>query len=175
MDNKEYVCYCVGDKYDKVMKGDGAIFEMNEDKCFINIGFTDISEAEIQAISQGKLNIFLSVIEGVVFVSASFDNKLIMDMPFNAGLYPDFNIKNPAPFGYIVPIIAVDNRTNIIKAIRVVGFDAEFSAKLYAFAEKQWSDKITNHDERVESVYKRYSPTDIIKHAILKNKVEEIL
>lgn len=170
--NKDFTCYYIGQKYDKVMKGDGAVFELVDDRGYINIGFTNMTDEEIAAIHCGTLDIHLSVIEGLVFITASFDDKLILDMPFNAGLYPEFNIENPAPGGYLVPIIAVDNRDNIIRALRVVGLDPEFSAKLYSFAKRQWEEKITNFDERLQSVYNRYNPKDIIRFAMLKNKVE---
>lgn len=173
MNNKEFVCYCVGDKYDKVMLGDGAIFELSGDKGYINIGFTDMTDEEIAAIESGKLDIHLSVIEGLVFVTANFDDKLIFDMPFNAGLYPEFNIENPAPYGYMVPIIAVDNRDNVVKALRVAGFDPAFSAKFYSLAKRQWEDKMSNFDERLQSVYERYSTKDILRYAIMQNKVED--
>ena len=71
----------------------------------------------------------------------------------------------------MIPIVAVDNRDNVIKALRVVGLYSEFSAKLYSFAKKQWEDKISNFDERLQSVYSRYSTKDILRYAILKNKV----
>ena len=126
--NEEFVCYCVGQKYDKVMSGEGAIFELVADKGYINIGFTDITAEETATIESGKLDISLTVIEGLVFITANFEDKLIFDMPFNAGLYTEFNIEDPAPYGYMVPIVAVDNRDNVIKALRVVGLDPEFSA-----------------------------------------------
>jgi len=37
----------VGDKYDKVMSGDGAIFEMYGQTCSINIGISNPTEEEV--------------------------------------------------------------------------------------------------------------------------------
>jgi len=37
----------VGDKYDKVMPGDGAIFEMYGQTCSINIGISNPTEEEV--------------------------------------------------------------------------------------------------------------------------------
>ena len=54
-DNQEFVCYCVGQKYDKVMPGDGAIFELAGDKGYINIGFTDMTAEETATIESGNL------------------------------------------------------------------------------------------------------------------------
>lgn len=168
--SKDFTCYYIGQKYDKVMPGDGAVFELGGNNGFINIGFKNMTDEEIAAIHYGKLDIHLSVIEGLLFITESFENELILDMPFNAGLYPEFNIEDPAPYGYTVPIIAVDNKDNIIRAIRVVGFDSEFSSKLYSFAQRQWEEKIKNFDERLKSVYDRYDPRDIIRFAVMKNK-----
>ena len=161
----------VGDKYDKVMPGDGAIFEMYGQTCSINIGISNPTDEEVNLLSSGRLDIYLSVIEGIVFVTAKFGDGLIFDMPFNAGLYENFDFKNPEPYGIYALMVAVDNDTNIIKAMRAIGFDAKFSSKLYKFAKKQWEDKISNYDDRLASVYKRYSPQDILRNAVAKNVV----
>ncbi len=171
MDNKEIICYHVGEKYDKVMKADGAIFEMYGQNGFISISITNLTDDEISALDAGQLDIYLSAIEGIVFVVAEFKDKFVFDMPFNYGLYEKFELEDPAPYGFVVPVIAVEGRSNIIKAMRVVGLDPEFSRKLYMFAEKQWRNKIENYDERLQSVYARYSPKDIIRYAIAKNIV----
>lgn len=173
--NKEYTYYAVGEKYDRVMPGDGAIFELTEDGGFINIGFTGMTEKERKTIHEGNLDICLSVIEGLVFVTANFNDEIIFDMPFNAGLYPEFEIKEPIDSGYFVPIIAVENSNNVIMAIRAVGFDIDFSRKLYECAKSQWDNKIENFDERLQSIYARYNPKDIIKFAIMKNKVRDTI
>ena len=66
MDNKYgFTCYSVGEKYDKVMGKDGAIFEMYDGMTFINIGLTDMLETEKSLIGKGNLDVYLSVIEGL--------------------------------------------------------------------------------------------------------------
>lgn len=171
MDCKEFICYQVGEKYDKVMVEDGAIFELYKDYGLISISMANLTDDEISALGAGQLDIYLSVIEGIVFVVAEFKDKFIFDMPFNYGLYEKFELENPDPYGIMVPVIAVEGSNNIIKAIRAVGLDPEFSRKLYMFAEKQWRNKIENYDERLKSVYARYSAKDIIGYAIAKNIV----
>ena len=171
MDNKKLICYQVGEKYDKVMKTDGAVFEMYDQNGVISISVTNLTEDEIFALDAGQLDIYLSVIEGIIFVVAEFKDKFIFDMPFNYGLYEKFELETPAPYGFTVSVIAVEGIDNTIKAMRVVGLDPEFSQKLYMFTEKQWRNKIQNYDERLQSVYARYTSKDILKHAIAKNIV----
>ena len=166
-------CYSVGEKYDKVMPGDGAIFEMFDEMSFINIGISNILESEKALLEKGKLDVYLSVIEGIVFIVASFDGKLVFDMPFNAGLYESFNFQKPES-GYVCPIIIIDNSTNIIEAMRCIGFDIKFSQKLYDFAISQRENRIPNYDERLKDVYSRYSSEELIKFAIHKNVMKEV-
>lgn len=163
-----FTCYKVGEKYNKVMGKDGAIFEMHDGMAFINIGLTNMLESEKSLLEKGKLDIYLSVIEEIIFIVAYFDDKMVFDMPFNAGLYDEFNFQKP-DVGIICPVIVIENSTNIIEAIRCIGFDAEFSKTLYEFSMKQRKDKIQNYDERLKNVYDRYSPKDIITFAICKN------
>lgn len=169
---KEFVSYHVGQVFDKKIGGDGGRFELIGRMGHINIGFMDMTEEEISVINSGKLDIYLSLIENIAFITAVFDNRLILDMPFHAGLYPEFNIENPMNHGYFVPIIAVDNRDNVIKAIRVVGLDPDFSAKLYSIALSQCKCKPVEYDHQLQRIYQRYTQEGIIRRAIRRNKVE---
>ena len=169
---EKFVSYHVGQVFDKKIGGDGGRFELIGRMGHINIGFMDMTEEEISVINSGKLDIYLSLIENIAFITAVFDNRLILDMPFHAGLYPDFNIENPMNHGYLVPIIAVDNRDNVIKAIRVAGLDPDFSAKLYSIALSQCKCKPMEYDYQLQRIYQRYTQEGIIRRAIRRNKVE---
>lgn len=169
---RDYICYHVGQVYDRKMDKDGAVFDLIGKMGYINIGFTDMTDEETAVLERGKLEIYLSVIHGLVFITVTFDNKLIMDMPFHAGLYNGFNIEDPKGHGYLVPIIAVDNRDNVIKVLRVTSLDPTFSAVLYALALEQSNGRPLNYDEHLQMIYDRYSQTDIIRKAILKNNGE---
>ena len=171
MEAKDFEFYSIGQYHDLVMSGDGAIFELNESRAMINIAFTDMTAEEIDAIHNGTLDFFLSVVEGIVFLVAVFENRIVFDMPFNAGLYKAFDIENPAPYGYFYMVIAVERRTNTITALRAGAFDPDFSARLYSFAKRQWDERIENYAERLESVYSIYSQVDILRHAIVKKIV----
>lgn len=171
MEAKDFEFYSIGQYHDLVMSGDGAIFELNESRAMINIAFTDMTAEEIDAIHNGTLDFFLSVVESIVFLVAVFENRIVFDMPFNAGLYKAFDIENPAPYGYFYMVIAVERRTNTITALRAGAFDPDFSARLYSFAKRQWNERIRSFTERLESVYSRYSQVDILRHAIANNIV----
>lgn len=174
MEKKEFTCYSVGEKYDKVMGGDGAVFEVADGQCIATVGLTDIADAELALLESAPLDCFLSVIDEIIFVNFVFGRKMIFNMPFNACLYAEFTLKNKYPYGYFVPVIVVENRTNIIKAMRVIGCDNEFSLSFFKLCEAQRKGKIENYDRRLQKVYDTYSETEILKSSFIANKLGEM-
>lgn len=170
-----YTQYSVGDAFDKRMCGDGAIFEIHDDMFKIIIGMSDFKEDEIRTLENGTLDVYLSVIEGIIFITAKFGESFIFDMPFNAALYKEFNTDISENTSLAGVIFVIDNNDNTIKAMRGYGFDSVFTKYLYKFAKQQRVKGIENYDEHIKSVYERYTPADIINFAIGKNKARRIL
>lgn len=171
-DLKEYgiTCFAVGEKFDKDMKQDGALIELYGDCFVVHVALTDIREQELFDFTNASPEMYLSVIEGIIFVTVTFGKSILCDMPFNVGLYREFTLKDPGTNGFLIPVILIENRTNIIKGVRAIGVDPEFGAQLYKAMKKQWDNPIPNYDERLKSVYDRYSPQDIMQAAIRKNR-----
>ncbi len=169
MNNKGFTYYSVGEEFDRKMESDGAIFEIDDNICQCIIGLTNISPAEIEAVDKGRIEISLSYIDGVIYICASIDDILLFDMPFNMGLYEKFQLEEPENNGYLMPIFLVDNSTNIIKAIRVVGFNKEFSRKLYDFSKEQFENKITDYKARCTKIEKEYPTEKILQERLVFN------
>ena len=163
-------CLKAGAKFDKIMDSDGAVFEMFGGMCMITIGLTDIQKIELAILKNNEIDIYLSLIDDVIFISASFEDEILLDMPFNAALYKEFEFEAPEGRAIICPVVVVENRTNIIQAIRLLGFDPEFSEKLYRLAMKQRENGIDSYDERLRTINEQYHQRDIIGQAILKNR-----
>ena len=170
-----YIRYAVGDRFDKNLGGDGAIFEIHDGMFNIVIGMSDFTDEEIATLESGALDVYLTVIEGVVFISAKFGESFIFDMPFNAGLYKDFDTDISEKTGLVGVIFVIDNNDNTIKAMRGYGFDPVFTKYLYKFANQQRKLEINNYDEHLKKVYERYTPADIINFAIGKNRARRII
>lgn len=173
--DSDYIRYSVGDRFDKNLGGDGAIFEIHDDMFNIVIGMSDFTDEEIRILEAGKLDVYLSVVEGIVFITAKFGERFIFDMPFNAGLYKEFDTERTERTGLVGVIFVLDNNDNTIKAMRGYGFDTEFTMYLYKFAKQQRENGISNYDEHIKSVYERYTPADIINFAISKNVARRIM
>lgn len=171
----EYTCYSVGDKFDKVMASDGAVFEIADQMFNVVIGMSDISDTEVSILDAGELDMYLSVVEGIVFVTAKFGNSFIFDMPFNAGLYKEFDTDFPENQGLMGVIFIIDNKDNIIRGMRAYGFDAEFTKKLYKFAKQQREEDVKDYDSHLKKVYDKYASEEIIDFAVAKNVVRRIM
>lgn len=172
--NKDFTCYAVGDTYPKKMGGDGAIFEVTDGQCITTIGLTDISNEELTLLESEPLDCFLSVIDDIIFINFVFGRKMIFNMPFNACLYSEFTLKRRYPYGYFVPIIIIENRSNVIKAMRVVGWDNEFSLAFFDLCKIQRKKGVEHYEQRLQKVYDRYSEQEILKLSFRVNKVRGI-
>ena len=61
-------CYEIGEPYDKVMKSDGAVWEVLDGQCILTIGLTGISKAEREAVESGPMCFVLSVIDNIILI-----------------------------------------------------------------------------------------------------------
>ena len=171
----EFIKYSVGDKFDKKLEKDGAVFEVYDHAFNMVIAMSDFTDEEIKTLEMGNLDIYLSVVEGIIFITAKFGDKFILDMPFNAGLYKEFDTELAENTGIAGAIFIIDNNDNTIKAMRGYGFDANFTKYLYKFSKQQRENRINDYDEHVKRVYERYTPADIINFAIAKNVARRIV
>ncbi len=167
--------YSVGEKYDKVLYRDGAVFETIQGMCFCSVGLTNISAREIQAVERGCIMVYLCEVDGIIFVCINIEGILFFDMPFNMCLYKEFALEKPKDSGYLMPIVLVENRTNIIKAMRVIGFDTMFSKKLYELSKKQWENTMTDYDRRLEKVLLKYPPYELLDKSVAWNRFERCI
>ena len=169
---KDLVCYSVGEKYDKTMPYDGAVLEIDNNLCICTIGLGGISKEEEDAVNTGTIKADLCYANGIIFVCLRIGNVLTFDMPFNMGLYSEFRLRNPENRGYMMPIILVENSTNTIVAMRVVGLKNDFSEKLYELSRNQWTNKIKDYDSKLTETYIRYSSHDLLGKSMVCNIFE---
>lgn len=136
-------CLGVGQKFDGKILSEGAV--LNTDECFnFCYLFLDTpSEREIEAVSSGKITLTLRLEDEIIYFHMEANNILDFLAPFNMCLYDSFRIAKPDNQSYIMPIILVDTKTKIIKALRVIGYDNRFSQKLYELAHTQWVNGVS--------------------------------
>lgn len=84
-------------------------------------------------------------------------------------LYKQFQLKSPGKNGYMMPIFLVDKESNILCAMRAIGFNNEFSKKLYMYSKIQWDNPIRDYNRRLDFVRNRYQPKEVIRAAVAVN------
>ena len=168
----ECVKYCVGEKIDLKTEGEGAKVEADDNMLICFIGLNNISKNEKEAVELGKIQAFLTAIDKEIFLCLNIGDILNFDMPFNMGLYSKYMLKYPKVGGYLMPIILYDYDSKVIVAIRMVGFNIDFSRKFYELSKNQWIHRIENHNETVQSVYNRFTTEQLMEKAVEKQVFE---
>lgn len=161
--------YHVGNKFDRKLGADGAVFEIDDNLCQCIIGLHDISQKEVHAVEEGKMTVALTYFDGIILLCVKIDDVLTFDIPFNMGLYNEFRLEDPGRFGYIMLVILVDNATNRIMAMRAVGFKNKFSRKLYELSKIQWEQRIEDYDAKLNKINFFVPADELLKHQVACN------
>ena len=156
-------CLHVGGRLERAMPEEGAVFEIEDSMCMCYISLKNPTRQEIDAVQNRTVDVRLTSVDGVLFVCLNIGGVLSFDMPFNMCLYDSFRLEEPAGHGYVMPIVFADQNTNVIKALRVIGFDEPFSRKLYELCRKQWDEGVADYDARLQVVNVRYTTRQLIE------------
>lgn len=165
----------VGKPYGGSIRTEGGKFEYNRGFS-LNIFLKDLSSDEIIDIKKGKSQFGITLLEGILFFTYSFGAAIeISDAPFHFGLYGDERIKDvPIEIedgkGVALNIMAVDARTGIVKALRLIGLSTEVSRKLIEICHNQCKVEISRgqFDKYLNSVQSFYTSQELYEMAILK-------
>ena len=168
MKNFEVEKYAVGEKFGREID-EGCLFEINDNLCSMTICLDKPRDEEIKAVERGVMRTVLSYVDGVIFLCVLFDDCLYYEAPFNMALYKQFQLKPPGNECYMMPIFLVDKDSNILCAMRAVGFSNDFSNKLYMYSKIQWDNPIRDYNKRVDSIMQRYLPKGIMRAAVAVN------
>lgn len=161
--NLGVTCLHIGGRLERIMPEEGAVFEIEDSMCMCYISLTNPNKQEIDAVQNRAVDVRLTSVDGILFVCLNIGGILSFDMPFNMCLYDSFRLKEPVKCGYIMPIVFTDQRTNAIKALRVIGFDEPFSRKLYELCRKQWDEGVTDYSARLRTVNANYTTQQLMQ------------
>lgn len=168
MKNSEVEKYVVGEKFGRKID-EGCLFEIYDNLCSMTLCLDKPQIQEVNAVERGVMRTVLSYVDGIIFLCVLFDDCLYYEAPFNMALYKQFQLKSPGKNGYIMPIFLVDKESNILCAMRAIGFNNEFSKTLYMYSKIQWDNPIRDYNRRLDFVRSRYQPKEIIRAAVAVN------
>lgn len=156
-------CLHVGGKLEKKTPVEGAVFEIEDSMCMCYISLENPTRQEIDAVQNRAVDVRLTSVDGILFVCLNIGGVLFFDMPFNMCLYDGFRLEEPVGHRYVMLIVFADQRTNVIKALRGIGFDESFSRKLYELCRKQWNEGVADYDVRLQAVNANYTTQQLMQ------------
>lgn len=162
------VQYTVGEKIELKIKGEGAVLEINNNNFLCHIVLKDISEREIEAVNRGVIIADLCYIDNIAFLCLSIGGILKYELPFNMSVYSEHMIKRLKQNCYLMPIVLVDADTNVVKAMRCIGFNKNFSEMIYKLAVAEWKNQIRNYDLRLRIIFNKYTTEELMAQSIAK-------
>ena len=165
----------VGSKYSGNIKQEG--IRLNYSGGFnLEIILADLTTKEIMDIKFGKYSFGLTLMEDILFFTCGLGKSIeISDAPFHFGLYTDDRI-NDLPKtviegeGLALNITAIDSRTGIVKALRVIGLSTDFSRELIRICLFQSKMEVSSqkYDRLLTNIQGSYSSQEIYEKTLFK-------
>ncbi|MFA5169846.1 MAG: hypothetical protein WC420_03915 [Candidatus Paceibacterota bacterium] len=147
---------------------EGVKFGFSQSGADMCIFFNAPRAKEIESVKLGKLEIAMYTKEDLIFMLFKFQELHWMDAPYSVHISKPFEFEDLAEgSGFGCTIFLVDAGTGIIKAIRYIGFSAEFSRrfKIAVLKQKEQPFDKNMYDSKIQEVYKNYSTSDIVQRA----------
>lgn len=129
---------------------------------------------EIDAVRKGRVQVGLLVEGPIIFLLFKLGSMLWSDAPFSWWIVPEARRSQPQPIsdgqGALLQIVLIDAATGIVKALRSVALDTEFSRALHDAIIQQMQQPIAPQDysNSVDRAYTKYPDTiDMVQSSII--------
>lgn len=168
----------VGKKYPGKIMSEGTRLEYDESWFTLYYFLPGITHVEQESFRKGKYKFALTEKSDILFFLSEFKPGInLSDTPFHFGFYQDERI-NYLPKqveedeGLSLTIIAVDSKSLILKAIRLIGLSTEFSNQLIDICVKQSHEKVieTEYYSKLLAVQHNYQANDLLRFATIQCK-----
>lgn len=147
---------------------EGIRFDFDQDGPTLQVFFENPTPDEIMQMKQGNFKIGYWQHKDIIFILTKFGDLEWMDAPYNIHLSKSFTLATPEESqGYGLTIYFVDASTGILKVMRLIGLEHEFSLKLKEAIEAQGRmpfDKV-DYANNISICYRTYSTKDMLKYA----------
>lgn len=130
------------------------------------------TKQEINQVRNGNVKLGLSNVGGILFLLAKFGSENWIDLPYHYAFsepYDMSELTDPSK-GYSLTVVVFDNRTGIVKAIRLIAMPYQMSLlfnKLVGiqkeFVASGFKVDTAAYDANLVSVYSSYSTDELVK------------
>lgn len=146
--------FCVDEEFPiKINEGISASFRGS--RIDYLIGLEGITSKEIESFRNGEIKIYLSKINGVIFLLAEIDGVLaVSDAPLLLDIVNgDYSPIEKGDMSYLLNVFLIDTSTNILKGMRVIGLSNDISNKLSIILDKMIDKNIDLYEYAQTSIY----------------------
>lgn len=168
--------YAVGERYEDLVSKEGIRFDMNDEGGTLIIYFDRPTDPEIQAIKKGSIQFKLLEMKNIIFLLTKFEGMEWMDAPYHVELSKNLTELRDLQEnqGYALHIILVDGTIGEIKAMRLVGFNTNFSYKFRELVSRQRETKFeqVKYNSNLFCVMTNYSTKDLLKYSEISCRIE---
>ncbi len=159
------------------VRTEGAAFSVEPYSNLLIYRFDRPTQEEIQEFKEGRVELAVLRLRGVLFFLSRFGRLAWSDAPYSTHLtareksLPELASGNR---GYALDCFLVDSRDNVLKAHRLVRMPVDFSAKFKAAIDKDAADSMdeAGFNKAVGDVYANYSTADLLKFRDFYAKIE---
>lgn len=169
----------VGQKY-PISTQQGVTLDYTEGGFILTVCLPSLTQKEIQSYKTGSYRFELLEKENILFLLHEFKPGCpISDAPFHIGRYKDGRERHlpesiPDGEGFGLQVIVVEQTTNIVKVLRLIGLPTNFSRSLLDCCKRQVANPISDDEyhSSVDKVFKNYTSRQLAKFSFAKTKGE---
>ena len=152
---------------------EGVNFDFTDAGANLVIYYESPTEAEIEAITKGKVQYGYFMKNEVILLFFKFGNEAWMDLPYNVHFSKNLSRLQEVGenMGYAVNIYLVDARTGILKGMRLISFSTRMSKMLREDILKQKELPSDNFKYSLSKLY-QYTTNQLVKLAKVTGKID---
>lgn len=147
-------------------KPEGCFFEIDESGPIMFFNYVRPHKSEVDSFKPGSGAEFgFACVNSVLFILAKVGSMPWVDAPYNPHLSSSTATTVEEGLGYLLTLVLIDKYSGIVRGIRAVGLDHDFSVALRNEIQNTKSVPFNRNDyERaINDVYRHYSTEDLVE------------
>lgn len=145
---------------------EGVAINFEEEGFYLPIGFRNITDKEVHAFKNDKINIDIAFVNNIIFIVFEIDGVVeLSDVAFHIALsttplrFLDLNDGE----GYKLHMFLIDSNNNELKAIRIIEFSNDFSTVLKNLIDKQLDEffNMQDYEKKLANIFNKMTQQDL--------------
>lgn len=145
---------------------EGVAINFEEEGFYLPIGFRNITDKEVHAFKNDKIDIDIAFVNNIIFIVFEIDGVVeLSDAAFHIALsttplrFLDLNDGE----GYKLHMFLIDSNNNELKAIRIIELSNDFSTVLKNLIDKQLDEffNMQDYEKKLANIFNKMTQQDL--------------